>query len=218
MFSARKAKEFLMELWDYLYFLGTAILLTLAPGPDNMYVLTKSLSSGAKQGVTLACGLAAGPIFHTTLVMVGVAAFIQSSPAAFRILTLCGAAYLLYLSFSAFRSGGAAIDTEGKTDSVRSFALWRRGFLMNASNPKVLLFFLALLPQFVRTDAPLPPSLQIALMGLSFAVITVCLFSLIALCAGKMREFLLTYKRFPLIMSRVEGTVLLLIAAGLLFL
>lgn len=72
-----------MDLANYLSFLGAAILLTLAPGPDNMYILTKSLSAGPRQGVTLAMGLATGPLWHTLLVMAGVAAFIQSSPAAF---------------------------------------------------------------------------------------------------------------------------------------
>ena len=81
-----------MDLANYLSFLGAAILLTLAPGPDNMYILTKSLSAGPRQGVTLAMGLATGPLWHTLLVMVGVAAFIQSSPAAFMVLKYCGAA------------------------------------------------------------------------------------------------------------------------------
>ena len=67
-----------MDLANYLSFLGAAILLTLAPGPDNMYILTKSLSAGPRQGVTLAMGLATGPLWHTLLVMVGVAAFIQA--------------------------------------------------------------------------------------------------------------------------------------------
>lgn len=88
-----------MDLANYLSFLGAAILLTLAPGPDNMYILTKSLSAGPRQGVTLAMGLATGPLWHTLLVMAGVAAFIQSSPAAFMVLKYCGAAYLLYLSY-----------------------------------------------------------------------------------------------------------------------
>ena len=138
-----------MDLANYLSFLGAAILLTLAPGPDNMYILTKSLSAGPRQGVTLAMGLATGPLWHTLLVMAGVAAFIQSSPASFMVLKYCGAAYLLYLSYGAFRSKGASIKAGDVVDKSESFALYKRGFkrgfLMNASNPKVLLFFLAIL-------------------------------------------------------------------------
>ena len=211
-----------MDLANYLSFLGAAILLTLAPGPDNMYILTKSLSAGPRQGVTLAMGLATGPLWHTLLVMAGVAAFIQSSPASFMVLKYCGAAYLLYLSYSAFRSKGASIRAGDVVDKSESFALYKRGFkrgfLMNASNPKVLLFFLAILPQFVQPNGFLSPSLQIGLLGLTFSIQAAILFSIAAICAGQLKDTLIRHESFPLIMSRVEGTLLLLIAIGLMFL
>ena len=211
-----------MDLANYLSFLGAAILLTLAPGPDNMYILTKSLSAGPRQGVTLAMGLATGPLCHTLLVMAGVAAFIQSSPAAFMVLKYCGAAYLLYLSYGAFRSKGASIKAGDVVDKSESFALYKRGFkrgfLMNASNPKVLLFFLAILPQFVQPNGFLSPSLQIGLLGLTFSIQAAILFSIAAICAGQLKDTLIRHESFPLIMSRVEGTLLLLIAIGLMFL
>lgn len=211
-----------MDLANYLSFLGAAILLTLAPGPDNMYILTKSLSAGPRQGVTLAMGLATGPLWHTLLVMAGVAAFIQSSPASFMVLKYCGAAYLLYLSYGAFRSKGASIKAGDVVDKSESFALYKRGFkrgfLMNASNPKVLLFFLAILPQFVQLNGFLSPSLQIGLLGLTFSIQAAILFSIAAICAGQLKDTLIRHESFPLIMSRVEGTLLLLIAIGLMFL
>lgn len=211
-----------MDLANYLSFLGAAILLTLAPGPDNMYILTKSLSAGPRQGVTLAMGLATGPLWHTLLVMAGVAAFIQSSPASFIVLKYCGAAYLLYLSYGAFRSKGASIKAGDVVDKSESFALYKRGFkrgfLMNASNPKVLLFFLAILPQFVQPNGFLSPSLQIGLLGLTFSIQAAILFSIAAICAGQLKDTLIRHESFPLIMSRVEGTLLLLIAIGLMFL
>ena len=211
-----------MDLANYLSFLGAAILLTLAPGPDNMYILTKSLSAGPRQGVTLAMGLATGPLWHTLLVMAGVAAFIQGSPASFMVLKYCGAAYLLYLSYGAFRSKGASIKAGDVVDKSESFALYKRGFkrgfLMNASNPKVLLFFLAILPQFVQPNGFLSPSLQIGLLGLTFSIQAAILFSIAAICAGQLKDTLIRHESFPLIMSRVEGTLLLLIAIGLMFL
>lgn len=211
-----------MDLANYLSFLGAAILLTLAPGPDNMYILTKSLSAGPRQGVTLAMGLATGPLWHTLLVMAGVAAFIQSSPASFMVLKYCGAAYLLYLSYGAFRSKSASIKAGDVVDKSESFALYKRGFkrgfLMNASNPKVLLFFLAILPQFVQPNGFLSPSLQIGLLGLTFSIQAAILFSIAAICAGQLKDTLIRHESFPLIMSRVEGTLLLLIAIGLMFL
>ncbi len=207
-----------MDLMNWFSFLIAAMLLTFAPGPDVMYLLAKSLSSGARHGITLALGLACGCIFHTTLVAVGVAAFIQSSPAALHALMYAGSAYLLYLSFSAFRAKPAPVALPGVTDSYDKWGLYRRGVLMNALNPKVLLFFLAFFPKFIDPSASLTPSLQIFLLGITFAVQAFCCFSFIAVCAGKIRDKILGYKNFSLIMNRVEGTLLLIIAIGLLFL
>lgn len=207
-----------MELANYLSFLLAAILLTFAPGPDVMYLLAKSLSSGARHGVTLAAGLSCGCIFHTTLVAVGVAAFIQSSPAALHGLMYAGSAYLLYLAWSALRAKPAPVAIPGVTDSYDKWALYRRGLLMNALNPKVLLFFLAFFPKFIVPESALSPSSQIFLLGCTFAVQAFCCFSFIALCAGRIRDRILGFKNFSLIMNRVEAALLFLIAVGLLFL
>lgn len=207
-----------MEFITYLTFVGTALMLVFMPGPDSIYVLTKSLSAGARTGILLSWGLATGAISHTFLVMVGVAAFLQSSPMAMKGVSLFGAAYILTLSYRAFRSSGFELNENGESHGLSGFPLFRSGFLMNASNPKVLLFFLALLPQFVRNNAPLPPAFQIGLMGMTFALLTGIIFSGYAVCASKARTFLLQKKSFPLIMARVEGTLLLLIALALLFL
>ena len=138
------------------------------------------------------------------------------------VLKYCGAAYLLYLSYGAFRSKGASIKAGDVVDKSESFALYKRGFkrgfLMNASNPKVLLFFLAILPQFVQPNGFLSSSLQIGLLGLTFSIQAAILFSIAAICAGQLKDTLIRHESFPLIMSRVEGTLLLLIAIGLMFL
>ena len=201
-----------------LSFTATAMLLTFAPGPDVMYLLAKSLHDGTRSGLTLALGLACGCFFHTTLVMVGVAAFIQSSPAAFSALMYAGAAYLLYLAWGAFRAPASNLSVSSETDAYDKWALWRRGLLMNAMNPKVLLFFLALLPQFIDPAAALSPSVQIGILGGIFAVQAVFCFSLIAVCAGKIRDKILHIRNFSLIMNRVEAALLTLIAVSLLFL
>ncbi len=208
-----------MDIITYMSFVGAAILLVIAPGPDSMYILTKSLSSGAKKGITLAWGLATGPIWHTFLVMIGVATFIQHSPTAFKVLTYSGAMYLLYLSYGAFRAKAKPMIFHSETtDNTKNGSLYCRGFLMNASNPKVLLFFLALLPQFIDEKAFFSPSIQIGLMGLTFSLLTGIIFSLYALCAAHLRLSLMKHQNFPYIMNKVEGSLLLLIAIGLLFL
>lgn len=207
-----------MELSTFFYFLTASILLTLAPGPDNLYLLTKSLSDGAKSGVILAAGLASGIIFHTFLVMIGVAAFIQNSSTAFIILKIFGATYLIFLAFKAFQSAraGKKISMK-KSDAKISFInLYRRGILMNVLNPKVLLFFLAFLPQFVNFSVS--PSLQIILLGVTFAVQAFLIFAAIAICAGKVRNLILRKKNLGQIFNYVEALVLFIIALTLIIL
>ncbi len=207
-----------MDPLNWLSFTAAAVLLTFMPGPDIMYLLTKSLRSGARQGITLAAGLASGPVFHTALVALGVAAFVQHSPAAFRTLTFAGAAYLLWLSWGAFRAPAAPLALSAEAEAPAGGSLYRQGLLMNVLNPKVLLFFLALFPQFVDPDGSLPAAAQLAVLGATFSVQAFLCFSLVALCAGKIRDRILGLKNFSLTMNRVEGTLLAAIAAGLLFL
>lgn len=203
-----------MEISTFLYFLLTSILLTLAPGPDILYLLAKSLADGAKSGIVLACGLVSGIFFHTMLVMLGVAALIQSSPMALTLLKYFGAAYLLFLAFGAFKSSGEMkIGNAGLKVSYKS--LYRRGVLMNVLNPKVLLFFLAFLPQFVNISDT-SASLQIALLGLTFAIQGLIIFSLVAICAGRLREVILKNKNLGKVFGIVEGVVLSLIAIALI--
>ena len=208
-----------MEIGTFFYFLTASILLTLAPGPDILYLLTKSLSSGAKFGIILAAGLVSGIIFHTFLVMIGVAALIKSSSIAMTALKIFGAAYLLFLSFNAFKAGrrGAEISIK-KADQSSAFSeLYKRGVLMNVLNPKVLLFFLAFLPQFVNLNSD-SASLQIIFLGFTFAVQAFVIFSGVAFFAGKLRKLILKKKNLGQIFSYVEAAVLAVIALTLLFL
>ncbi len=208
-----------MESTTFFYFLTASILLTLAPGPDNLYLLTKSLSSGAKSGVILSTGLVSGIIFHTFLVMIGVAAIIQNSPFAMTLLKIFGAAYLLFLAFKSFQVGrrGEKISIK-KTDSQSAiFELYRRGVLMNVLNPKVLLFFLAFLPQFINLSSE-SASLQIIFLGITFALQAFLIFSSLAIFAGKVRNLILKKKNLGQIFSYVEAAVLTLIAVSLIFL
>ena len=204
-----------MDTATLFYFLLASVLLTLAPGPDIMYLLAKSLADGARNGVALAAGLSSGILFHTTLVILGVAALIQGSPAALAALKYLGALYLLYLAVGAFRDK-SDLKLESAGPSENRLALYRRGILMNVLNPKVLLFFLTFLPQFVPSDAE-NVGRQIALLGLLFAVQAFLIFSAVAFCAGRLRRLLFRRKGIGRILNITQGVVLLFIAV-LLFL
>ncbi len=193
-------------------------MLTLAPGPDILYLLTKSLSDGAKSGIILACGLVSGIVFHTTLVMVGVAALIKSSATAMLLLKIFGAAYLLFLAFGAFKSARAGKQLgigNVKLRIKKPLELYKRGVLMNVLNPKVLLFFLAFLPQFVDLASD-GSSLQILFLGVVFAAQALIIFSVIALFAGRVRKLILRKKNIGQFLNFTEAVVLTLIAVGLI--
>ena len=208
-----------MDSTTFAYFLTASILLTLAPGPDILYLLTKSLSDGAKAGIILACGLVSGIVFHTTLVMVGVAALIKSSATAMLLLKIFGAAYLLFLALGAFKSARTGKKQLGirneKLGIKRPLALYKRGILMNVLNPKVLLFFLAFLPQFVDLSQS-DTSLTILFLGVVFAAQALIIFSGVALFAGRVRTLLLRKKNIGQLLNFVEAAVLTLIALTLI--
>lgn len=206
-----------MDIVTLVSFLFAAILLTLAPGPDILFLLAVSIANGTKSGVSLAGGLSSGVLFHTTLVIIGVAALLQSSPVARTVMRYVGACYLLYLAYGAFKSE-AVINADGTTEMPKlpPFALYRRGLLMNILNPKVLLFFLAFLPQFVDYQKG-NVSLQIATLGATFAIQAFCIFSLVACGAASLRRWLPQHPKIIASMGKVQAVVLVLIAALLVF-
>lgn len=203
-----------MNIFDFISFLTASVLLTLAPGPDILYLLAKSLSSGTRSGITLAAGLCSGLIFHTSLVMFGVAALIRQSPSAFSVLKYIGIIYLSYLAWKSFKTHTQP-QADADHDTLSHWPLYRRGLFMNITNPKVLFFFLAFLPQFVSFGTHVSPSAQIGLMGAAFAVQAFLIFSAVALSAGRARRHLIHHPGFQRAMDIIQGCVLMIIACAL---
>lgn len=142
---------------DLALFIATALVLNATPGVDFVYTVSRTLQHGWRGGVAAALGISSGCIVHTLAAALGLAAVLATSAWAFTAVKWLGAAYLLWLAWGMLRS--AAVDRLAETTSVRSGSIsaatifWQ-GFLTNVLNPKVALFFLALLPQFIRADAP----------------------------------------------------------------
>lgn len=206
-----------------LSFLAASVLLTLAPGPDILFVATKSLARGARAGISVAAGLCSGVFFHTTLAAVGVSLILRRSPAAFTALKIAGTLYLLFLAFKAFRNRKTvpAADTEKGPQNTpnaaeRFPALFRTGLLMNVLNPKVALFFLALLPQFVPADAE-SPQLTMLGLGVVFALQAFAVFSVVSFCAGTLFASLRKRPAFGETLNVLTALVLVAVAAALFF-
>ena len=203
-----------MELSQFFAFLSASIILTLAPGPDILYLLSTSLSSGWRSGAMLALGLCSGLIFHTFLVAGGVAAIIQASPFLFSLLKYAGAAYLLYLAYGSLNARGSLPLAASIAPNPRG-SLYRRGLVMNILNPKVLIFFLAFLPQFIdsrRGDV----TGQILLLGFIFGLQAYSIFLALSFLSKFVRQKILALPNFPRLMNRIQAATLLAISLLLL--
>lgn len=196
-----------------LSFFTVALLLGVAPGPDNIFVLTQSALRGRTAGLIVTLGLCTGLLVHTAAVALGVAAIFQASSTAFTLLKLTGAAYLMYLAWQAFRAKASKIAL-GKASALDGWQCYRRGIVMNVTNPKVSIFFLAFLPQFADPRLGALP-LQIGMLGATFMLATLLVFGSVALLAGSLGKWLEGSERTQIIMNRVAGTVFIALAAKL---
>ncbi len=202
-----------MPLETIITFTLASILLALAPGLDNIFVLTQSALHGRLTGIVIMLGLCTGLVFHTSAVALGVAVIFQTSALAFSVLKYAGAGYLIYLAWMAFRASPERI--EGKSNGHVSLGkLYVRGIIMNITNPKVSIFFLAFLPQFIDPARGSVP-LQIFLLGGLFIISTIPVFGGIALLAGTLGQWLNRSDRTQVILNRIAGTVFLGLALKL---
>ncbi|MDO5288824.1 MAG: LysE family translocator [Pseudomonadota bacterium] len=204
-----------------LAFFATAFMLALAPGPDNLFVLMQSATGGRRVGFAVVCGLMIGVLVHTLAVALGLAAVFAASATAFTALKLAGAAYLLYLAWGAWHA--PAMQAEQLPDASHAGAqaahtpwhrLVLRGVFMNLTNPKVVLFFLALLPQFVQPGRG-PVGTQILWLGLIFIAAASLVFSAVVLAASALRTRLLGSAKAQRLLNRVTALVFVGLAARL---
>ena len=194
-------------------FATASVALCIAPGPDNLFVLTQSGLYGRLAGFVVTLGLCTGLLVHTTAVAVGVAVVFQTSEFAFNALKLVGAGYLLYLAWQAFRAGASTVQgADG--GRISPHRLYVRGVIMNITNPKVAIFFLAFLPQFADPAAG-SVGLQIVLLGGIFIVATLLVFGAIAWGAGLIGGWLRQSPRAQRMMNRLAGLVFVALAVRL---
>lgn len=194
-------------------FFTASVILALAPGPDNIFVLTQSALWGKTAGLFVTLGLCTGLVAHTMAVALGVAAIFQASAMAFSVLKLVGACYLIYLAWQAFRASAAKIRTY-QTDRLTFAQLYRRGIIMNITNPKVSIFFLAFLPQFADPERG-SVTIQLMILGGVFIVATLLVFGGIALLAGALGQWLSRSEKIQRSMNRIAGTVFAALALKL---
>lgn len=204
------------DLW--ISFTVAAAVLAVAPGPDNLFVLLQSAMYGAKAGIFVTLGLCVGVFIQTLMAAFGVAAVVAASPTLLMVIQFAGAGYLLYLAWGAWnaQAGGASGASESKYPKLTGFQLWRRGILMNITNPKVLIFFLAFFPQFIiKGSTENQVMVQMLIMGMTFLVCTLVVFCTVAWCAGTLADRLRSPK-VQVILNKTSAVIFTILAISTL--
>ena len=207
----------MLGIHHYWLFIATAVLLIITPGQDTFFILGRSLSGGRTAGIAAALGVSAGTVIHTIAAALGLSALLATSPFAFTAVKFAGAAYLLYIGVRALLtrakdlSGGNPRD-DGEGGANRQWSAFRQGVLTNLLNPKVALFFLALMPQFIEAGSANKVGAFLAL-GLTFVTLGVAWCVLLAVGAAKLRGAFLRRPSMANVLNKVAGAVF--IALGL---
>ena len=198
-----------------LSFAFATSILAISPGPDNIFVLTQSIVSGKKFGLATVFGLISGCLVHTTLLAFGVSAIIKESANLFFTIKLFGAIYLLYLAFKVYQSDAKIVFSGDAVEKKTTLQLFKQGFIMNVLNPKVSIFFLAFFPGFLFSDS-LSTVLQFYVLGLLFMLVSLMIFSTIAILAGAISHRIKENKNIGLYLKWMQVVVFVLIAVFVL--
>ena len=198
-----------------LAFLAASGLITIAPGPDNLMVLSVGISRGRAAGIGFGLGCALGCFVHTLWATLGIGAVVMASEETFTTLKMAGAAYLVYIGIMAWRHAGTLGVIKLDAAGAEPLAVHvRRGFIANVINPKVALFFIAFLPQFVD-QARGPVWIQMLLLGAVFAVLTVAIFGSLGWFAGSLGARLQRQPSLAVWLDRCAGTIFFVLALNL---
>jgi threonine/homoserine/homoserine lactone efflux protein len=197
---------------NYWLFIATAVVLILTPGQDTFFILGRSLSGGRADGVAAALGISAGSVIHTILAALGLSALLATSPYAFMAVKFAGAAYLIFIGVKALLSRAALPSADDSTAQDGRWSSFRQGIVSNVLNPKVALFFLALMPQFIAAGSD-DKVTAFLVLGFTFVTLGVIWCVILAIAAARLRSAILRRPSMRTILNRVAGAMF--IALGL---
>jgi threonine/homoserine/homoserine lactone efflux protein len=202
----------MLGIHHYWLFIATGVLLIITPGQDTFFILGRSLSGGRSAGIAAALGISAGTVVHTVLAALGLSALLATSPYAFMAVKFAGAAYLIYIGVRALLTRGdglpganGAADADGRP-ATADWSAFRQGVLTNLLNPKVALFFLALLPQFIDAASTRKVGAFLVL-GLSFVAMGAAWCVMLAIAAARLRGLFLRRRSLAGLLNKAAGAV-----------
>ena len=197
-----------MAIEHFWVFALAALLLNLTPGNDMLYVAARSTSQGIKAGIISSLGIMAGCMVHILAAVIGLSAIIAQSALAFNIIKYVGAAYLVYLGIRSIISRKKTFEVKNKMQQQSYTRIFWQGVLTNVLNPKVALFFLAFLPQFINVESK-HTALQILFLGTWFNVGGTLVNIIVAILFGKIGTWLSQSPRFIQWQERITGAMLI---------
>jgi threonine/homoserine/homoserine lactone efflux protein len=202
----------MIDLTTLLLFSAASILLAITPGPDMLYIATRSLSQGRSAGIVSALGVHTGVLVHTLAAAFGLSALIAASAMAFSVVKYAGAAYLVYLGIRTLLSRNDALEL-GVTKRGTLLDIYRQGVVTNVLNPKVILFFTAFLPQFVDPSRG-SVMIQLLFLGVLLVIVTLPVDIAIGLLGGSVSSFFKRRKGAASVGKWVTGTVFIGLGIG----
>jgi len=199
-------------------FISAALLLNITPGADMLYVIARSLSNGLKGGIVSSLGVAVGCLFHILLAVIGLSALISSSNLAFEIIKYLGTSYLIFLGLKLLIQKNEKLNFTQKNvnESKNLTSIFRQGIITNVLNPKVVLFFLAFLPQFVNKELP-HVNLQLLFLGCFFTTSGTIVNIIVASIIGSISKRLKDYPKLWLLQEKISGILIISIGLKLAF-
>ncbi len=197
-----------MELSSYwLLFLSATIAINITPGPDMIYILSKTIAQGRKIGIASSLGVCSGSLVHIFAAAFGLSAILATSAMAFSVVKYVGAAYLIYLGIQALRAKGISFSIPvNKHEQSTFWKTFRQGALIDILNPKVAIFFMAFLPQFVRPELGHAPA-QILILGFLVNLVGLLIESVLVLTAAQTTNFFRNNNKFSTLLDRVLGSM-----------
>jgi threonine/homoserine/homoserine lactone efflux protein len=197
----------MIEAHTYVLFIGAVVVLVLAPGPDMAYMLARTLAQGRKAGAIAALGINAGAYVHVAAAVTGLSAVLATSSTAFTVVKWLGACYLIWIGVRAIRSNSGLMDVGGgQTRALDANSIFLQGFLSDVLNPKVAIFFLAFLPQFVEVGSQREMQ-QLLLLGVTGNMVAIALNLALVYFAGAATERLRASGKLALWLNRTMGGV-----------
>ena len=206
----------MLSIDTILAFALVSFLLSITPGPSILYIMARSMSQGPKAGIAAAGGMAAGSLLYVVATVLGIAAIFVYSPFAYFLVKVIGAVYLVYLGYQYFNADALELEQKQALQAMSTTKILKQSLVVELTNPKTALFFIAFLPQFVDAQAG-SVAAQLLVLGIIYTLVTLACDTSIALLSGKLGVWLSQHPRAVYWQDRIAGGVLVGLGAFIFY-